>query len=115
MKLSQIITLTPLFLCPTDRESSIDTALAFGQTLDEKSEAFMRSVTTKNIIFDGTLFAGIGLGGREPLVGQDVIAQSVLGVLTMPTSHHLSNFGVQLDRADHANLTAYVLLTITKS
>ena len=119
MKLSQILILTPLFsigtsctTCgPSDlcgREAIIDTVLVFTQSLDDKSESLMRSVTTEDITFDGTLFSDIGLGAPEPLVGQDVVAPSLLGVLTMATSHHLSNFRIQLD-ADRANLTAYVL------
>ncbi|KAK4033727.1 hypothetical protein C8A01DRAFT_39813 [Parachaetomium inaequale] len=123
MKLFHIFALAPLFLTGTsgtthspsaltDREAIIDTLLAFTQSLDDKNETLLRTVTTTNIIFDGTLFADIGLGGREPVVGQDALVPSLLGVLTMPTSHHLSNFRVQLldaAHADHANLTAYVL------
>jgi hypothetical protein len=123
MKLFHVLALAPLFLTGTsgtahhppaltDREAIIDTLLAFTQSLDDKNETLLRTVTTQDIVFDGTLFADIGLGGREPVVGQDAIVSSLLGVLTMPTSHHLSNFRVQqLDggHANRANLTAYVL------
>ncbi|KAK0733087.1 hypothetical protein B0T26DRAFT_669536 [Lasiosphaeria miniovina] len=121
MKLSHILSLIPLFLMGTpsgatrlssgltDREAIIDTVLAFGQSLDDKNESLMRSVTTQGIIFDGTLFADIGLGAPEPLVGQDVVASSLLGVLTMATSHHLGNFRIQPLDLNRANLTVYVL------
>jgi hypothetical protein len=82
--------------------------LLFTQSLDDKSESLMRSVTTQDVVFGGTLFADIGLGAPAPLIGQDVIVESLLGLLTMPTSHHLSHFRVQVS-GSQANLTAYLL------
>ena len=91
-----------------DREAIIDTALTFYRSLDEKSESLLRSTTTKDLIFDGTLFAEIGLGAPDPLVGQNVIAPSLIAALSMTTMHNLANFRVEVE-ANHANVTAYVL------
>jgi hypothetical protein len=122
MKLSHSFTLAPLLLTGVsstrfqtdlaDRQAIIDTLIAFSRSLDDKSPPLMRSVTTKDLVFDGTLFADIGLGLPEPLVGQDAVGTALFGALTMPTAHYLSNFHLQRDRgANHANLTAYALAT----
>ncbi|KAI9149606.1 hypothetical protein HJFPF1_11661 [Paramyrothecium foliicola] len=119
MKLSYLLRLAPLFLRGTsggglssdfsERGAITDAILAFYQSLDDKSESLMRSVTTKEFIFDGSQFAEIGLGPPVPIVGQDTIAPFLLAALNMTTSHHVSNFRIQVHEKKQANLTAYVL------
>jgi hypothetical protein len=112
MKLSSIITLVGLYLTGTssastrstnlvDQDAVITTTLTFYRSLDEKSEALMRSVTIKNLIFDGTLFADIGLGAPTPLSGQANIIPGLFASLRMTTMHNADHL--------HANVTAYVL------
>jgi hypothetical protein len=120
MKLSHMFTLAPLLLTSVrstpsqtdlaDRQAIIDTLVAFSRSLDDKNRPLMRSVTTKDLVFDFTLFVDIGFGYPEPIVGQDVVEEALFSALTMPTSHYLSNFHLQRD-ANHANLTAYALAT----
>ncbi|KAJ4289531.1 hypothetical protein N0V90_010860 [Kalmusia sp. IMI 367209] len=92
----------------TPRESIVDTLLTFYRSLDVKSESLFRSVTTSDLIFDGTAFASIGVGAPEPMVSQDIIAPALIASLNMTTSHNLVNFQVQIDD-QYANITAYVL------
>jgi hypothetical protein len=92
----------------TPREAIIDTALLFYRSLDLKSESLMRSVTTKTLSFDGSLFADIGLGLPEPIHGQDNVVPAVLAALQMTTMHNLQNFRVEIDGAK-GNFTSYVV------
>jgi hypothetical protein len=119
MELAYVFTLATLLLGGTgyasftfdvvERDAITDTALAFYQSLDDKSESLMRSVTTQDFVFNGSLFAEVGLGPSVPIVGQDVVAPFLLAALNMTTSHHISNFRIQLHTKDQAKLTAYVL------
>lgn len=90
----------------TEKDAVIDTVLKFTQSLDDKSELLLRSATSPDVVFDGSLFVDIGLGQPEPLVGQETVAL-LLQALTMVTSHHLGNFRVTIDGQSHANFTAY--------
>lgn len=119
MKPLQLLAVTILCLTGTssatslkpsaDQEAIINTASTFYRSLDEKSESLLRSVTTKDLIFDGTLFADIGLGTPNPLVGQDAIAPFLIAALSnMTTMHNLANFRLEVD-ASYTNVTAYVL------
>lgn len=93
--------------CVNNQDAIIDTVLTFTQSLDDKSESLLRSATAANIIFDGTLFADIGIGALEPLVGQDSVVLLLQAFEGMSTSHHLTNFRVTVDGQSHANFTAY--------
>jgi len=118
MKLFQFFAITTLCIASTsgaalrnnfvDQQAIIETASALYRSLDEKSETLMRSTTTKDLIFDGSLFADIGLGAPEPLVGQDIIVPNLLAALSMTTMHNLANFRVEVD-GNRANVTCYVL------
>lgn len=100
---------TPIASFPvTEREAIIDTMLAFTQSLDDKNKTLMRSVTTEDLIFDATLLADIGLGAPEPLQGHELVADSLLSILTMDTLHHLGNFRIDMN-CNNANLTAFAL------
>ena len=93
-----------------DREAIIDTVHTFYRSPDEKNESLLRSATTKDLIFDGTLFADIGLGAPDPLVGQDMIAPFLITALSMKTMHNLANMRVDFEvDGNHAHITAYVL------
>jgi hypothetical protein len=91
-----------------DRDAISDTTLTFYRSLDKKNETLFRSVATNNLVFDGTLFATIGVGAPEPLVGLDIIAPSLIAALNMTTMHNVGNFVVDVG-AQHANVSAYVL------
>ncbi|KAF2655147.1 hypothetical protein K491DRAFT_693170 [Lophiostoma macrostomum CBS 122681] len=113
--LASFLTIAPIAICPipataslTNHEAIIDTALLFYRSLDLKSESLMRSITTSNITFNGTLFASIGLGLSEPLVGQENVVPALIGALPMTTMHNLQNFRVEVE-GGRGNVTAYVL------
>lgn len=119
MKLSNIFATAMLLLgtangashSPPAQEPTavIDTLLAFYRSVDLKSATLMRSVTTPNLIFDGTAFASIGIGAPTPLVGQDIIVPGLLASLSMTTMHNVGNFQVNFVGKERANVTAYVL------
>jgi hypothetical protein len=86
-----------------EKDAVTTTILSFYRSLDEKSEALMRSVTTTDLVFDGTLFAAIGLGAPAPLVGIDIIAPGLLAAFTnITTMHNVGTFHVE-SGTDEAN------------
>jgi hypothetical protein len=132
MKFPQILPLLALSLSATTQSTSlsltdhnaiISTTLQFYRSLDLKSPSLLRSATTPNITFDGSLFVSIGLGLPEPLVGQDVVVPALVGALPMTTMHTLANFYVEVEGEEvgeeeggvragggrRANVSAYVL------
>jgi hypothetical protein len=98
-----------------DHAAIVSATLLFYRALDLKNETLLRSITAPHLVFDGALFASIGVGAPEPLVGQDIIAPGLIAALDMTTMHNVGNFVVNVDGdggdggVEHANVSAYVL------
>ncbi|KAM0542624.1 hypothetical protein ACHAPJ_012703 [Fusarium lateritium] len=95
---------------PSVREEIVDSILALTQSFDDKNETLLRASLADDVIFDGELFADIGLAGPDPIIrGRNDVAKQLLAALSMTTTHHISNFRIQMGDNKQANFTVYAL------